>query len=202
VQEAIAKARSLIEAMEYIRGFRGRIVVVKLGGSVLDAPKAQRNLLTDVAFMATGGKAITRAMNEAGMEPVWVQGRRYTDRRTLNIVEHTLVKKVNEPICRVLEELGCNVMGLHSLSSCVLLAELRAAGRNAAASRPGGTQAGLGLRRQGHRCQRQAAHNLVQRRDDPGNRFRGVSGPRNSSLSAIRTGSAAISTTRKAGSPV
>jgi len=133
VQEAIAKAGALIEAMEYIRGFRGRIVVVKLGGSVLDDPVAQKNLLTDVAFMATvgmrpiivhgGGKAITRAMNEAGLEPVWVQGRRYTDKRTLTIAEHTLVHKVNTPICQTLEELGCNVMGLHSLSSCVLLAE-------------------------------------------------------------------------------
>lgn len=70
-----------------------------------------------------GGKAITRAMNEAGLEPVWVQGRRYTDQRTLNIAEHTLVYKTNVPICQTLEELGCTAMGLHSLSSCVLLAE-------------------------------------------------------------------------------
>ena len=133
MQEAIAKAGALIEAMEYIRDFRGRVVVVKLGGSVLDDPVAQKNLLTDVAFMATvgmrpiivhgGGKAITRAMNEAGLEPVWVQGRRYTDKRTLNIAEHTLVQKINTPICQTLEGLGCDVMGLHSLSSCVLLAE-------------------------------------------------------------------------------
>jgi len=133
VQEAIAKAAALVEAIGYIRAFRGRIVVVKLGGSVLDDPAAQRNLLTDVAFMATvgmrpiivhgGGKAITRAMNEAGLEPVWVQGRRYTDQRTLNIAEHTLVYKTNVPICQTLEELGCTAMGLHSLSSCVLLAE-------------------------------------------------------------------------------
>ncbi|MHC4563850.1 MAG: acetylglutamate kinase [Planctomycetota bacterium] len=139
MEKAIAKADALIEAMEYIRGFRDRVVVVKLGGSVLDDPAAQRNLLTDVAFMATvgmrpiivhgGGKAITRAMNEAGLEPVWVQGRRYTDQRTLNIAEHTLVRQVNEPMCRVLEELGVHPMGLHSLDSCVLFAEtLRLAG--------------------------------------------------------------------------
>lgn len=149
MQEAIAKARSLIEAMEYIRGFRGRIVVVKLGGSVLDDPTAQRNLLTDVAFMATvgmrpiivhgGGKAITRAMNRAGLEPVWVQGRRYTDRRTLTIAEHTLVADINQPLCRTLEELGCHPMGLHSLDSCVLFAEtLRLAGE-------GGRKIDLGL---------------------------------------------------------
>ncbi len=119
--------------MAYIRRFRGRIVVVKLGGSVLDDVSAQKELLTDIAFMSTvgmrpiivhgGGKAITRAMNEAGLEPVWVQGRRYTDERTLTIAEHTLVHKVNTPICETLTELGCEPMGLHSLSSCVLFAE-------------------------------------------------------------------------------
>jgi acetylglutamate kinase len=141
VEDAIAKAGALIEAMEYIRGFRGRIVVVKLGGSVLDDIALQKELLTDIAFMSTvgmrpiivhgGGKAITKAMNETGMEPVWVQGRRYTDERTLTIVEHTLVHKINTPICEMLSELGCEPMGLHSLSSCVLFAEtLRLAGED------------------------------------------------------------------------
>jgi acetylglutamate kinase len=141
VKEAIAKAGALIEAMEYIHQFRGRIVVVKLGGSILDDAALQKKLLTDIAFMATvgmrpiivhgGGKAITRAMNDAGLEPVWVQGRRYTDERTLTIAEHTLVHKINTPICETLTELGCEPMGLHSLSSCVLFAEtLRLAGED------------------------------------------------------------------------
>ncbi|MHC4745217.1 MAG: acetylglutamate kinase [Planctomycetota bacterium] len=134
MEAAIAKAGALIEAMEYIRGFAGRIVVVKLGGSILDDTSLQKKLLTDIAFMATvgmrpiivhgGGKAITRAMNEAGIEPVWVQGRRYTDERVLTIAERTLVDKVNTPICHTLTELGCEPMALHSLSSCVLFAEL------------------------------------------------------------------------------
>jgi acetylglutamate kinase len=133
VKEAIEKADALIEAMEYIRQFHGKIVVVKLGGSVLDEPQLQKKLLTDIAFMATvgicpvivhgGGKAITRAMNEAGIEVQWVHGRRYTDERTLTIVEHTLINTVNIPICETLKELGCRPVGLHSLSSCVLLAE-------------------------------------------------------------------------------
>ena len=63
MQEAIAKADALIEAMAYIRAFRGREVVLKLGGSVLDDETAQRNLLTDVAFMAT-----------VGMRPIIVHG--------------------------------------------------------------------------------------------------------------------------------
>ncbi len=141
MEEAIAKAGALIEAMEYIRNFSGRIVVVKLGGSVLDEACLQRKLLTDVAFMATvgiqpiivhgGGKAITKAMKDSGLEPVWVQGRRYTDERTLTIVEHTLINKINTPLCEMLKELGCYPTGLHSLSSCVLFAEpLRLTGEN------------------------------------------------------------------------
>ncbi|HIJ67719.1 MAG TPA: acetylglutamate kinase [Planctomycetes bacterium] len=127
--------------MAYIRGFKGKIVVVKLGGSILEDKDLQKKLLTDVVFMATvgihpvivhgGGKAITKAMAQAGLEPVWVHGRRYTDQRTLTIVEHTLVHKINTPFCEIIKDLGCEPMGLHSLSSCVLFAEpLRLAGEN------------------------------------------------------------------------
>ena len=119
--------------MEYIRLFRGKIVVVKLGGSVLDEPQLQKKLLTDVVFMATvgirpilvhgGGKAITKAMDESGLEPQWVNGRRYTDEHTMAIVEHTLIHNINASICETIKQLGCDAMGLHSLSSCVLFAE-------------------------------------------------------------------------------
>ena len=149
MEEAIAKAAALVEAMDYIRAFCGRIVVVKLGGSVLDDSLLQRKLVTDIAFMSTvgmrpiiihgGGKAITRAMQEAGLEPVWVQGRRYTDKRTLTIAEHTLIEQINRPICAMLEQLGCSAMPLHSLNSCVLMAEpLRLEG-------PDGRRLDLGL---------------------------------------------------------
>jgi acetylglutamate kinase len=133
LERAIGKAQALVEAMEYIRLFRGKIVVVKLGGSVLDDLELQKKLLKDVVFMATvgiqpvlvhgGGKAITRAMNESGIEPQWVNGRRYTDERTMTIVEHTLIHDINTPMCETIKQLGCNAMGLHSLSSCVLFGE-------------------------------------------------------------------------------
>ncbi|MGA2916044.1 MAG: acetylglutamate kinase [Sedimentisphaerales bacterium] len=133
MKRAIEKAKALVAAMEYIRLFRGKIVVVKLGGSVLDDPDLGKKLLADVVFMATvgirpilvhgGGKAITKAMNESGIEPQWVNGRRYTDERTMTIVEHVLVHDINAFICETIKQLGCDAMGLHSLSSCVLFAE-------------------------------------------------------------------------------
>ena len=133
MEAAIKKAKALIEAMGYISAFKDKIVVVKLGGSILEDLDLQKKLLKDVAFMKTvgmrpvlvhgGGKHISRAMEESGIEPEWVQGRRYTDKRTLNIVEHTLIHDVNAGICKMLEEFGCSTMALHSLSSCVLFAK-------------------------------------------------------------------------------
>jgi acetylglutamate kinase len=133
MERAIEKAGALIEAMGYINSFKDKIVVVKLGGSILDDMELQKKLLIDVAFMAAvgmrpilvhgGGKAITQAMNESGLEPVWVHGRRYTDERTLAIAEHVLVGKMNTAMCGILNDSGCRAMGMHSLSSCVVFAE-------------------------------------------------------------------------------
>lgn len=130
MQDAIQKAKGLIEAMEYIRRFRGKIVVVKLGGSILEDTKLQQALLRDVVFMHTvgimpvivhgGGKHISKAMAASGIEPQWVHGRRYTDKLTLKIVEHTIVNEVNKPICDIIDSYGCESMGLHSMSSCVI----------------------------------------------------------------------------------
>lgn len=133
MDRAIAKSQALIEALHYIRQFRGKIVVVKLGGSLMETDHSQRDLLTDVVFMATvgiqpilvhgGGKSINAAMAQSGIEPQFVQGRRYTDERTLTIVEHVLVNEINCQIVATINELGWSAMGLHSLSSCVLQAE-------------------------------------------------------------------------------
>src|SRR5437764_15454844 len=86
-EEAIRKADVLIEALGYFRTFHGKFVVIKLGGSVMEAPEALQALLVDIVFMQTvgmrpvvvhgGGKAITAAMERAGLQPTWVQGRRY-----------------------------------------------------------------------------------------------------------------------------
>ena len=133
VDEAIAKARTLVEALGYIQTFRQKIVVVKMGGSVMDDEQALRDLLTDVVFMNAvgmrpvlvhgGGKAISSAMEQRGMEVQFVRGRRYTDQRTLTVVEHVLCNEINSHIVSVIEKLGSAAMGLHTLSSGVLFGE-------------------------------------------------------------------------------
>jgi len=136
MQTAIDKARTLVEAHAYIQRFAGTAIVVKIGGSIMDDPAALRRLLVDVSFMKTvgmkpvlvhgGGKAISAAMAEAGLEAQFVQGRRYTDERTLAIAEHVLVNDISKGIIETLDELGPTpdeknaAMGLNSLASTVV----------------------------------------------------------------------------------
>jgi acetylglutamate kinase len=133
MEKAIAKAQTLIEALEYIQQFAGQIIVIKLGGSIMESADALKHVMTDVVFMNTvgmrpviihgGGKAISQAMAESGLEVQFVQGRRYTDERTLNVVEHVLCNQINNSLAEVIEELGSKAMSLHTLSSCVLFGQ-------------------------------------------------------------------------------
>jgi acetylglutamate kinase len=130
---AIDKASALVEALSYIQRFHNKVVVVKIGGSIMDDEKSLSNLLTDIVFMSYvgmqpvlvhgGGKAINQAMETAGLVPQMVQGRRYTDERTLAIAEHVLCNQINKTIVNFIQAQGCDAMGLHSLSSVVLFAE-------------------------------------------------------------------------------
>jgi acetylglutamate kinase len=131
-QEAIDKAAALAEAHEYIHRFEGKIVVVKVGGSIMDDAAALHALVQDVCFLDAvgmrpvlvhgGGKSITEAMQKAGLEAQFVQGRRYTDERTLAIAEHVLVNEINREIVAQINGFEHKGMGLHSLASCVVFA--------------------------------------------------------------------------------
>lgn len=133
MDEAIRKAGVLIEALGWIRQFRNRYVVIKLGGSALETPDAVSRFLTDVIFMESvrmkpilihgGGKAISRAMNDAGIEPRFVHGRRYTDEKTLDIVARVLVEEICQSLVSEIERQGAKAAGLSYLSRNFLLAE-------------------------------------------------------------------------------
>ncbi|HUU58993.1 MAG TPA: acetylglutamate kinase [Phycisphaerae bacterium] len=133
MDEAIKKAKILIEAMGYIQRFANKIILVKMGGSVMDDERAMTDLVSDVVFLNTvgmrpvlvhgGGKAISQAMEQRGLEVQFVQGRRYTDQRTLNVVEHVLCNEINRHIVETIEGLGSSAMALHTLRSGVLFGE-------------------------------------------------------------------------------
>src|SRR5947209_9318772 len=133
MHEAISKAAGLVEALPYIQRFHDKVVVVKVGGSIMDDEQSLSNLLTDIVFMNYvgmqpvlvhgGGRAINQRMETAGLVPQMVQGRRYTDERTLALAEQVLCNEVNKFIVNFIQGQGCEAMGLHSLTSNVLFAE-------------------------------------------------------------------------------
>jgi acetylglutamate kinase len=133
MEEAIRKAKVLIEALSWIQRFRGRYVVVKLGGSTLDDVNAVNSLLTDVVFMAAvgmkpvivhgGGKSISSAMAAAGIEARFVAGRRFTDRQTLQIASRVLVEEICQSIVDRINRNGARSTGLHYGTENVLTAE-------------------------------------------------------------------------------
>lgn len=133
MKDAIAKADTLIEALGWIRRFRDKITVIKLGGSFMDDEDALRHVLVDIVFMETvgmrpvvvhgGGKAINRAMDEAGIQPQFIQGRRVTDAATLKIVEQVLAYETNDRLAALIEKLGGRAMNLNFRTTNVLYGE-------------------------------------------------------------------------------
>jgi len=111
VAELTAKAKVLLEALPYIQDFRGSTFVIKYGGSFMDDPDpAMRTRVAyDIAFLAAvginvvvvhgGGKAITKAMTESGLQANFVNGLRVTDEATIAIVKKTLDEVVNREVC-------------------------------------------------------------------------------------------------------
>ena len=120
---AVAKASVLTEALPYIQDFRGSVVLVKLGGSVMEVESNLESLMDDVAFMRAvgmkvvivhgGGKAISKAIKESGHEPMFVEGLRVTDEETMEIVRRTLNNVVNPDLVRRLQARGANARPLH-----------------------------------------------------------------------------------------
>ncbi|MCX7428342.1 MAG: acetylglutamate kinase [Planctomycetia bacterium] len=133
MREAIEKANVLIEALQWIRQFRGKITVIKLGGSVMEDPRNLGHLLLDVVFMETvgmrpvvvhgGGAAISRAMADAGLQPRFVEGRRYTDDATLRIVEQVLGHEINTQLAAQIVDLGGQARPLNFRTTNVLFGE-------------------------------------------------------------------------------
>lgn len=133
MQEAIAKADTLIEALGWIRRFRDKVTVIKLGGSVMEDYTALGHVLIDIVFMETvgmrpvvvhgGGAAISRAMDQAGISPRFVMGRRYTDEATLKIVERVLAGETCRRLTELIEHFGGRAMNLSFETTNVLFGQ-------------------------------------------------------------------------------
>ena len=118
MKKIISKAATLLEALPYIQRFRSQIFVVKYGGSFMDSPdpEERHRVARDVVFLEAvginpvvvhgGGKAITRALEEAGVKTEFVHGYRVTDAATAEIVDRVLSREINSEIVKAIQDFG------------------------------------------------------------------------------------------------
>jgi acetylglutamate kinase len=123
MQDLIAKAATLLEALPYIQRFRSQTFVVKYGGSFMDSPdpNVRNGVARNIVFLEAvginpvvvhgGGKAITRAMEKAGLKANFIQGQRVTDEATAEVVERVLSREINPEIVKALAEFGGKARG-------------------------------------------------------------------------------------------
>src|SRR6202030_1223520 len=123
MEAIISKAATLLEALPYIQRFRSQIFVVKYGGSFMDSPdpEERHRVARDVVFLEAvginpvvvhgGGKAITRALEEAGVKSEFVRGYRVTDEASAKIVDRVLSRKINPEIVKAIEDFGGKARG-------------------------------------------------------------------------------------------
>ena len=115
MQEIISKAEVLVEALPYVQEFRNSVFVIKYGGSFMDDPdpEIRSRVAGDIAFLSAvgihavvvhgGGKAISRALSEKGIESKFINGLRYTNEDTVKVVDEVLSGQVNGDVCEMLQ---------------------------------------------------------------------------------------------------
>ncbi|MDX1692111.1 MAG: acetylglutamate kinase [Acidimicrobiia bacterium] len=127
IASTMAKAKIFQEAMPFIKAFRDQIVVIKYGGSAMVDENLRETFADDVAMLHLvgikpiivhgGGPQISRAMGQAGKEPVWVDGLRVTDAETLRVVQATLAGEINPDIVRLINSHGAVATGTTGLDA-------------------------------------------------------------------------------------
>jgi acetylglutamate kinase len=122
MQDLIAKAATLHEALPYIRRFHGRTVVIKYGGHAMVDPELQQSFARDVVLMRYvgidvvvvhgGGPQIDKELATMGVVSERIDGLRVTDERTMEVVEMVLGAKVNHGIVALINRQGGRAVGL------------------------------------------------------------------------------------------
>lgn len=121
MEQVIAKAQTLIEALPYIQKFNGKKIVVKYGGSAMLDDNLRYNVIKDVALLKLvglkpiivhgGGREISKWVKLSGKEPEFVNGLRVTDADTMEIAEMVL-SKVNKGLVQMMQKLGLKAVGI------------------------------------------------------------------------------------------
>ncbi|MBO5684857.1 MAG: acetylglutamate kinase [Akkermansia sp.] len=120
--QEISKADILIEALPYLQAYRDQTILIKFGGSAMDNPELVKSLMRDIVVMEImglnpvvvhgGGKAISKAMADAGLEARFVNGLRVTTAEAIDIVERTLSGTINPGLVEMMRGHGGKAVGI------------------------------------------------------------------------------------------
>jgi acetylglutamate kinase len=128
------RAEALIHALPYIQAFKGKTVVVKYGGNAMINAALKAAVIQDLIFMSCvgiktvlvhgGGPEIEAMLSALGKESRFVQGLRYTDAETMDIVQMVLCGKVNKDITALIQQAGGKALGLCGIDGGLLQGRL------------------------------------------------------------------------------
>ncbi len=135
MEAVIAKARVLVEALPFISEFRGKTVVVKIGGVALEDPILRARFAEDlilldwvgihVVVVHGGGKQITQLLDRLGHVAEFIDGQRVTDAAALEVVEMVLGGSLNQELVRLINFQGGAAVGLTGCDGGLARAEIR-----------------------------------------------------------------------------
>jgi acetylglutamate kinase len=127
------RAKVLVQALPYIQSLAGKTIVVKYGGSAMANDKLKDAVMCDIVLMRLvgmnvvlvhgGGKEISAMLKKLGKESRFINGMRYTDGETIDIVQMVLAGKVNKALVQLLEGHSGKAVGLCGLDDGMLTAE-------------------------------------------------------------------------------
>ncbi len=130
IEQLVEKADILIEALPYIKRFRGKEILIKYGGAAMLDPEVRENVLHDLVFMNYvgirpilihgGGPAITENLKKSGVQSKFVNGLRVTDKDTIKVVVATL-SEINQKMVQDLSRFGAQAVGLSGHDAEILL---------------------------------------------------------------------------------
>ena len=122
LDKLIERSQVLVEALPYIRAFRGATVVIKYGGAAMVDPTLKPLVMQDIALMALvgmnpvvvhgGGPEITAHLKKLGKQAQFIDGQRVTDEETLDVAEMVLAGKINSEITLELNRAGVKAVGI------------------------------------------------------------------------------------------
>jgi len=122
MQRKIEIVQTLLEALPYIRKFRGEKIVIKYGGSAQESEELKAKFAQDIVLLHTvgmqpvivhgGGKNITRLLEDLGVDTRFVDGQRVTTREVMRIAEMVLSGEINKEIVALLNSQGARAVGI------------------------------------------------------------------------------------------